>query len=64
MASVNPVQLQKNLNEIGYPVSKTALIMHAEEKGADEGVLRALKQLPSQQYETAADVSKAIGDIN
>jgi len=64
MASVNPVQLQKNLNEIGYPVSKTALIMQAEQKGADEGVLRALKQLPSQQYETAADVSKAIGDIN
>lgn len=64
MATVNTVQLQKNLNEVDYPVSKKDLIQHAEQKGADEGILRAFKQLPSQQYETAADVSKAIGDIN
>ena len=61
MARVNQVQLQKNLNEVNYPVSKKDLITHAEQKGVDEGVLRAFKQLPSQQYETPADVSKAIG---
>jgi hypothetical protein len=64
MARVNPVQLQKNLNEIDYPVSKKDLIKHAEATGTDEGVLRALKQLPSKQYETPADVSNAIGDLN
>ena len=64
MARVNQVQLQKNLNEIGYPISKTDLIKHAEYKGADERILRAFKQLPSKQYETPADVSNAIGDIN
>ena len=64
MAKVNTVQLQKNLNEVNYPVSKKDLIKHAEQKGADEGVLRAFKQLPSKQYETAVDVSNAIGNIH
>ncbi|WP_026735305.1 DUF2795 domain-containing protein [Fischerella sp. PCC 9605] len=64
MATVNPVQLQKNLNETNYPVSKKDLIKYAEEKGFDEKILRLLKQLPLQQYETPADVSKAIDNIN
>ena len=63
MATVNLVQLQKNLNEVDYPVSKKDLIKHAEEKGADEVILRTIKQLPLEQYETADDVSKAISDI-
>ena len=63
MATVNLVQLQKNLNEVDYPVSKKDLIRYAEEKGTDEVILRTIKQLPLKQYETAADVSKAIGDI-
>lgn len=64
MNKVNSVQLQKNLNEVNYPVSKQRLIEHAEQKGADERVLRAFKQLPSKQYETPADVSSAINDLN
>lgn len=64
MTTVNSVQLQKNLTEVDYPVSKKDLIQHAEQKGADEAVLRAFKKLPSQQYETPGDVSKAIGDMN
>ena len=62
MAKVNPIQLQKNLNEVNYPLSKKDLIMYAEQKGVDEQVLRLLKQLPSKQYETPTDVSLAIGD--
>ncbi len=62
MAKVNPIQLQKNLNEVNYPLSKKDLIMYAEQKGVDEQVLRLLKQLPSKQYETATDVSLAIGE--
>jgi len=60
MTRVNPVQLEKNLNEVDYPVSKKDLIKYAEEKGVDEKVLRALKELPEQQYETSVDVSRAI----
>lgn len=64
MARVNQVQLQKNLNEINYPVSKIGLIAYAEQKGADEGVLRAFKQLPPQQYATPAAVKEAISNLN
>lgn len=62
MAKVNLVQLQKNLIGVDYPISKKDLIMHAEQTGADEKVLRALKQLPNEQYETTADVSKALAE--
>ncbi len=63
MAKVTPVQLQKNLAGIVYPVSKQDMIRQAEEKGADEQILRALKQLPTQQYETPEDVSQALAAL-
>ncbi|MDF5706567.1 MAG: DUF2795 domain-containing protein [Nostoc sp. S4] len=62
MSTVNLVQLQKNLNEVTYPLSKQDLLKYAEEKGIDERVLRALKQLPLKQYETLDDVSKALSE--
>ncbi|MBD6621001.1 DUF2795 domain-containing protein [Komarekiella sp. 'clone 1'] len=60
MATVNLVQLQKNLDEVTYPLSKQDLLQYAEQRGVDEVILRALKQLPSKQYETLADISKAL----
>lgn len=57
---VNPVQLQKNLKQINYPLSKKQLVKYAEEKGVDEQVLRALKCLPSKQYQTLDEVKEAI----
>lgn len=63
MAKVNPVQLQKDLKGIDYPVSKQDLIKHAQQQGADENVRSTLEQLPEQQYESPTEVSKAIGDL-
>jgi hypothetical protein len=63
MVKVNLTQLEKNLNQVEYPLSKKNLIIYAEEKGVDEGILRLLKMLPNSQYETQADVSKAISEI-
>ena len=62
MTNINLKQLEKNLSEVAYPLSKKDLIKYAEEKGTDEEVLRALKQLPSKEYETLADVTKAINE--
>lgn len=61
MAKVNPIQLQKHLKGMDYPASKEDLIKHAQQQGADEVALSALEQLPDEEYETPADVSKAIG---
>ena len=62
MAKVNPIQLQKHLKGVDYPASKEDLIAHAKQQGADENALSALEQLPDEQFETPADVSKAIGE--
>ena len=62
MAKVNPIQLQKHLKGMDYPASKEDLIEHAKKNGADEHALAALEDLPDDQYETPADVSKALGE--
>lgn len=63
MAKVNPIQLQKHLKGIDYPAGKEDLVKHAQQQGADEEALSTLKQLPDEQYETSAEVSKAVGQI-
>lgn len=62
MAKVNPIQLQKHLKGVDYPVSKQDLIAHAKKQGADEKAISALEQMPDKQYETPTNVSKAISD--
>jgi len=63
MSKVNPIQMQKFLKGMDYPASKEELIDHAKQNGADENVCTTLEQLPDEEYETPADVSKAVGKI-
>ncbi len=63
MAKVNPIQLQKFLKGVDYPASKQDLLKHVEQQGANEDVRSTLEQLPDQQFQTPADVSKAVGDL-
>ena len=63
MAKVNPVQVQKFLGGLDYPASKEDLVKQAEQEDADQEVRSTLEQLPDQNYETPADVSKAIGEV-
>lgn len=59
---VNPVQVQKFLKNVDYPAKKDDLVRAAQEEGADENVLSALKAMPEEEFQTPADVSEAIGD--
>ena len=63
MAQANPIQIQKYLKGISYPTSQQDLVKHALEQGADQDVISVLEQLPNGQYETPADVSKVIGNV-
>ncbi|SDW87286.1 DUF2795 domain-containing protein [Nitrosomonas communis] len=63
MAKANPIQVQKYLSGMDYPADKDEIIDHAKDQGADNDVVQILQQLPEQDYKTAADVSKAIGQI-
>ncbi len=63
MAKVNPVQVEKFLKGLDYPVSKKDLVTYARQHGADENILAVLSRLPDQTYNGPIDVSKAIGEI-
>ncbi|NJN16716.1 MAG: DUF2795 domain-containing protein [Oscillochloris sp.] len=62
--NVNPIQVQKFLKGMDYPARKQDILQCAEQEGADEHVRSTLAQLPDQEYETPADISKAIGKMN
>ena len=54
----SPVQVQKFLKDINYPVKKHDLIEHAKKHGASNKVLEVLESLPDKEYTNATDVSK------
>ena len=57
---VNPIQMQRFLGGLDYPVRKEDLIKRAQERGADENVMSALQQLSEEEYESPIDVSQAV----
>jgi hypothetical protein len=61
--TVNPVQLQKYLGGLDYPVSKQDLVRRAQEKGADNEVLQTLRSLPTDEFNSPNDVSEAVGQM-
>ncbi len=60
---LNPVQLQKYLGGLDYPVSKEDIIERAQEKGADDRVMSVLEQLPDREYDAPTAVSKEAARI-
>lgn len=63
MGNVNPVQVEKFLRGVNYPISKQDLIKHAQQQGADQSVRSTLEKLPDKKYNSPVDVSEAIGKI-
>lgn len=63
MAGVNPVQVQKYLDGVNYPVNKQDLIDKAKQEGASSDVLQTLEKMPGDHYNGPVDVSQAIGKI-
>ncbi|MDR5755004.1 MULTISPECIES: DUF2795 domain-containing protein [unclassified Caballeronia] len=56
------IQIQKALKGVDYPTDKQTLVETARSNGASEDVLSALGALPDQQFQTPAEVSKAVGE--
>jgi hypothetical protein len=61
---VNPIQVQKFLGGIDYPIGKQELVEHAKNNGADDDVMSTLEQLPFDEFNSPNDVSEAIGNLN
>jgi len=62
--AVNPIQVQKFLGGIDYPIGKQDLLEHARSKGADDVVMSTLEQLPFDEFNSPNDVSEAIGKLS
>jgi hypothetical protein len=58
----NPIEIQKALGGVDYPASAEDLLNNAEQSGADKSVLEVLRKLPKGNYDSPADVSKAVAD--
>ena len=54
----SPIEVQKSLKDIDYPVHKKDLILHAKKRGASEKVLAVLESLPDKEYTNAISVSQ------
>jgi hypothetical protein len=61
---VNPIQVQKFLGGIDYPVEKEKLVEHARSNGADDEVMETLEALPFDDFNSPNDVSEAIGKLS
>jgi hypothetical protein len=59
--TTNPIQLQKYLGGVDYPTDKKTLIERAKERGADDDVIRTLRSLPVDRFNSPNDVSEALG---
>ncbi|HVK55903.1 MAG TPA: DUF2795 domain-containing protein [Burkholderiales bacterium] len=60
----NPVQIQKFLHGLDYPVTKQKILDTAKKEGADDNVLNALNQIPDQEYDSPVTVSREVGNLS
>jgi hypothetical protein len=57
----SPIQLQKYLGGVDYPLDKDTLIQKARDNGADDDVIQTLQSLPADSFNSPNDVSEAFG---
>jgi Protein of unknown function (DUF2795) len=60
MSQSNPIQIQKYLSGVDYPVTKEQLLEKARDNGAGEDVLSALEKLPERDYNGPNAVSAEV----
>ncbi|WP_413707458.1 DUF2795 domain-containing protein [Ralstonia sp. Ralssp110] len=60
-ATHSPIGIQKALKGASYPARKQELVKTAQANGADDSTLKTLRDMPDDEYDTPAAVSKAIG---
>lgn len=61
--SINPVQIQKYLTGINYPVSKDTLIEKAKLNGAGEDIINKLKGFADRDYKNPSDIAQELGKL-
>ena len=62
MAKVNPIEAQKYLSGVSYPMSKDELVSTAQEQDAPDDVLEALRSIDDRSYDGPNAVTAAMAD--
>ncbi len=62
--SPGPIQVQKYLGGLHYPVSKDDILDKAKEEGADKNVLQMLDRIPDREYPSPVEVSREVGKLD
>jgi hypothetical protein len=57
---VSPIDIQKALSGLDYPARKDDIVRHAQQQGADDEVVEALKKIEDREYEGPSGVSSAV----
>lgn len=60
---VSMVELQQYLQGMDYPSRKEGLLKKARDNSAPDEVIDLINNLPDRDFRSAADVSRAVGDI-
>jgi hypothetical protein len=66
MATIRPsaADVTRVVRGIDFPASKEDLIMYVHQvRDRAQGVLEILQKLPERQYNSMADVEKAVGEV-
>lgn len=63
MIAASPSEVQQFLGGVDYPAHVDDLVNAARSNGADGTVVDTLQALPDDDFQTAADVSEALGDL-
>jgi hypothetical protein len=61
--TTSPIQVQKFLKGVDYPVDKNQILEAARSNGADDPVLEALNNIPDRTYDGPNAVSQELGDV-
>jgi hypothetical protein len=62
MSAPNPIEVQRHLSGVDYPASRDDLVTTAQNDGAPDDVVEALRALPDREYDSPTDVSSAVAD--
>ena len=58
---VNPLQVQKCVENMDFPASKQQLLDFAQQHHDPPEIIDALYRLPDRRFATSADVSQTVG---
>jgi len=64
MPHAAPLEIEQYLRGVQYPAKKNDLINHAQQLGASQDMLETLRNLREGHFNTPADVSRAVGEID